>query len=574
MKMRIVGSSNDEFAVVFYGAAKTNIENQVFDHVYVYAPLDVPDAATIRKLQDFDVDSFIDDVGVGDAAGTQAAQDLRFGLWAARDMFMQKSSKAAKRVILFSNNEDPCSDAEASRRLRDQIMVRAEELHSLAVSLDFFPLAALLRSFDLSLFWNDLIAAVGGEDAEESVIPGTHVEAKLDSLYMMARKRSFKKRPLAALRLDLTPELQIAVQMFSLVQPASRRPPIMIHSRDYEVLRTSTGYICMDTGAMLTDLSKKYYALSSGDKERFPKVVVRQSELKDIKHVRPPGLTLLGFKPVSELKDYHQIQHANFLYPDERSLKGSTAAFIAIHQALLSAGKFALCRMVRNSSAAPILVALLPQEEVLDEFGNQLEPPGLHLIYLPFQDDLRAPEAEPALVGLASSRADEAQIQAAEQLMERLHLTDFYCNNISNPVLVRHFDIIEKVALGDPLPAAEDLEDDTLPDVEGQALHADAIQAFQDACYGKEYAQELATRKAAGGAGAAKSKGTKRKEEAELTQAEAYQQIDWKRLADTGGLQKLTVEQLKLYLTYHRLKKDGRKADLIARIQEHVQGGE
>lgn len=59
---------------------------------------------------------------------------------------------------------------------RDQIMVRAEELHSLAVSLDFFPLAALLRSFDLSLFWNDLIAAVGGEDAEESVIPGTHVE--------------------------------------------------------------------------------------------------------------------------------------------------------------------------------------------------------------------------------------------------------------------------------------------------------------------------------------------------------------------------------------------------------------
>lgn len=83
----------------------------------------------------------------------------------------------------------------------------------------------------------------------------------------------------------------------------------------------------------------------------------------------------------------------------------------------------------------------------------QLEPPGLHLIYLPFQDDLRAPEAEPALVGLASSRADEAQIQAAEQLMERLHLTDFYCNNISNPVLVRHFDIIE-VRYGRPAQIA------------------------------------------------------------------------------------------------------------------------
>lgn len=92
--------------------------------------------------------------------------------------------------------------------------------------------------------------------------------------------------------------------------------------------------------------------------------------------------------------------------------------------------------------------------------------------------------------------------------------TPKFCYNRTQLLL---YVCIQKVALGDPLPAAEDLEDDTLPDVEGQALHADAIQAFQDACYGKEYAQELATRKAAGGAGAAKSKGTKRKEEAEVS---------------------------------------------------------
>lgn len=41
-----------------------------------------------------------------------------------------------------------------------------------------------------------------------------------------------------------------------------------------------------------------------------------------------------------------------------------------------------------GSTSCPQLVALVAQEEVI-KGGGQVEPPGLHMIYLPYSDDIR-----------------------------------------------------------------------------------------------------------------------------------------------------------------------------------------
>lgn len=38
--------------------------------------------------------------------------------------------------------------------------------------------------------------------------------------------------------------------------------------------------------------------------------------------VYEPGIELLGFKPLTDLKPYLYIKPANFIYPDEVSIKG------------------------------------------------------------------------------------------------------------------------------------------------------------------------------------------------------------------------------------------------------------
>jgi hypothetical protein len=45
---------------------------------------------------------------------------------------------------------------------------------------------------------------------------------------------------------------------------------------------------------------------------------------------------------------------------------------------------------------------------------------------------------------------------------------------------------------------------------------------------------------------------------------------NWKDLAQGGGLAKLTVADLDMYLEYHKLKKTGNKGAKVDRIKEHL----
>jgi ATP-dependent DNA helicase 2 subunit 1 len=119
------------------------------------------------------------------------------------------------------------------------------------------------------------------------------------------------------------------------------------------------------------------------------KVVMALDELTKIKNVTNVQLQLKGFKPMKCLKDYHNLRPPTFIYPDEEAVQGSYAAFIALHRAMLQQNKFAVA--FYGSRASSQLVALVPQEEELAD-GLQLEPPGMHLIYLPYADDIRPTE--------------------------------------------------------------------------------------------------------------------------------------------------------------------------------------
>ncbi len=61
------------------------------------------------------------------------------------------------------------------------------------------------------------------------------------------------------------------------------------------------------------------------------------------------------------------------------------------------------------------------------------------MVYLPYSDDLRQPEADTSFTGTSHPKADAQQVQAAEHLMSKLNLQDFLSSNIPNPTLQRHY---------------------------------------------------------------------------------------------------------------------------------------
>lgn len=48
-----------------------------------------------------------------------------------------------------------------------------------------------------------------------------------------------------------------------------------------------------------------------------------------------------------------------------------------------------LCRYTARRNVPPRFVALVPQEEELDEQKVQIAPPGFHVIFQPYADDKR-----------------------------------------------------------------------------------------------------------------------------------------------------------------------------------------
>jgi len=224
--------------------------------------------------------------------------------------------------------------------------------------------------------------------------------------------------------------------------------------------------------------------------------------------------------------------------------------------------QMALARLVRREGDMAVLVALVPQEERFEE-GTQATPPGMHMIYLPFQDDLRFPEEDPLLMKAtpAPPRATPQQVAAAEQLIDQLTLEDFSCANVPNPAVANHYDVVERVALEEPPP--DKIEDATaeLMALVPEDQRVAAAAYFAEALYGPGGAPQPSE----------STKGKKRKAETSAAEGDAYFNIDWKHLAGTETmLDKQTMDTLKIYLRYHNLPVSGKKGDLVNRVREHV----
>ena len=50
---------------------------------------------------------------------------------------------------------------------------------------------------------------------------------------------------------------------------------------------------------------------------------VSVEEMRAVKKFDRVGITLMGFKPRSFLKTYHNVKHSTFVFPDEKKVVGS-----------------------------------------------------------------------------------------------------------------------------------------------------------------------------------------------------------------------------------------------------------
>ncbi|PWN49880.1 Ku DNA-binding complex, Ku70 subunit [Violaceomyces palustris] len=261
-----------------------------------------------------------------------------------------------------------------------------------------------------------------------------------------------------------------------------------------------------------------------------------------------PGLRLLGFKDRSELKFQDNVKHSYFIYPSDTELRGSKRVFAALLNSMVRKSKIGLGLFMPRQNVTPVFVAIMPQAEELVD-GQQLQPPGMHLITLPFADDIREVPEKCQFTETATAE----EVDAAKAIIERYQKKHpFNPDHYHNPALNHHYAVLKAVAFQEPLP--ERIEDNTIPkydEIKKRTGHL--IQAFHEVVARDERSRQVSVKTSS-----AVRKPTFTSDEQILS------------LYSAGKLGSFTLDELKAACDFYRLDKKGKKADLVERVSNHV----
>ncbi|KAI5453371.1 ATP-dependent DNA helicase II subunit 1 [Naganishia albida] len=291
------------------------------------------------------------------------------------------------------------------------------------------------------------------------------------------------------------------------------------------------------------------------------RVTFTNAEIKQFKTLGlDPQIKIIGFQDKNILRFDQNVKHSVFLYPDESQYVGSTRAFAALLAACARKDRHALALVITRRTSFPIFACLIPQEETFNADGSQDNPPGFHMIPLPFADDMRAkPEKVPGNMETCT----EEQKKSMETLIKKLKMAtpNYVASTYPNPALAFFYAKLQSIAFEEPTFDATAVDDKSLPLYDG--IHKRVgpwMQSFKSIIDNDQRIHD---------APASAARGTKR-----AAPASDFDSSLAEDFFATGKANKLTIPQLKEYAKHKGvpLQQGLRKAEILEVLERHRRG--
>ncbi|KAF2400827.1 putative DSB repair complex subunit Ku70 [Trichodelitschia bisporula] len=576
MQQRIIASPTDMMGVLLFGTAKSHVGNgeeddqsaMAYPHCYVLTSLDVPDAADVKRLK-----SLLEDEEEFQELMVPSPEPVAMSsvLFCANQIFTQRSPNlSSRRLFLITDNDRPHVNDSTQR---SAAAVRAKDLYDLGVIIELFPITPLDHVFDRTAFYDDVVyrPASGDLDAPAALMPTVESVGSgdgislLQSLLSAINSKSSPRRAAFSIPMEVGPGLVIGVKGYVMVkrQEHGKSCYIWVGGEKVQIAVGTTTQMAEDTAR---DVGKE--EIRKAYKFGGEHVTFTEDEMKALKNYGDPVIRIIGFKPLKMLPVWATMRAPYFLYPNETDYVGSTRVFSALQQNLLKAEKFALAWFIPRRNAAPVLAAVIPGAEVLDETGHQKVPAGLWVIQLPAVDDIKRLPDEPSV------HAPLSLVDAMKVPLSMLQLPGgaYDPRRYPNPALQWFYRVIQAIALEEDLPEAPD--DKTIP--RHKQIHKRAghdVQTWGDELERefKNISLELAD---------TAPRGVKRSPEpqtslpkrvkTEATSSSGDGDAEIRAATKNGGLKAYTVVQLKEWLRSKGLSTAGTKASLASRVEEYL----
>ncbi|RMD42877.1 hypothetical protein DV735_g2250, partial [Chaetothyriales sp. CBS 134920] len=606
MQQRIISSPKDLIGVLLYGTDETKFYDAdedarggwSFPNCYLLTDLDVPDAEDVRRLKDLVEDESAESDAVFKPSNTPV--QMHTVLFCANQIFQQRAANfASRRLFIVTDNDNPPSDNKA---LRNQATVRAKDLYDLGVIIELFPISSPEHEFDQDLFYNDIVYKATPSDPDAVIYnPSSVVDVDqklktgsadgitlLSSLLTSVASKITPKRALfSSTPLEIAPGLRISVKGYLLYkhQQPARSSYIWLEGETPKIVKGERQQLVEgedDTREVTKAEIRRAYVFGGAQ------ILFTDAEMKELKNWGEPIIKVVGFKPIKYLPLWANIKNSTFVYPSEEDYVGSTRVYSALYQKLSKSSIFGVCWFVPRRNAVPVMAALVPTLPALETedrpnpagTSSTGAPQGLHLIPLPFADDIRQ---NPASGQAAPVRASDSLVDAMRPIVQQLNLPKgiYDPSRYPNPSLQWHYRILQALALDEEVP--RQAEDKTLP----KYKQIDRRISNEAITWGKEL--ESAYKSFITENPDAASVGSKRvaTNGPKAAQSHAGGQPGGKRIkADTGGdgggigedrvrdlwkkgkINSLLVAQLKDFCTVKQLSVGGNKTALVDRIEQ------
>ncbi|KAH7076132.1 ATP-dependent DNA helicase II subunit 1 [Paraphoma chrysanthemicola] len=582
MQQRIISNPNDMMGILLFGTEQTDLKDgdSTFQHCYLLADLDVPSAQDVKRLRDLvenetEADQILKPATDGASIATV--------LFCANQIFTTKAPNfSSRRLFLVTDNDYPVR----VKTDKDTAVTRARDLYDLGCTIDLFPISQPDHNFDRARFYDDLVypTSPSDPDAPAAVTSTTKIAKSgegitlLKQLLASINSKATARRALFTLPLELGPDLRIGVKGYILIkrQEHVKSCYVWVGGDKPQIVTSSTSHMADDTARVVekTELRKAYKF--GGDAITFtPDEIVRIRQA-----FGDPVIRIIGFKPMSSLPIWANTNKATFIYPSETDFIGSTRVFSALQQKLLKSKKMGLVWMIARRNASPVLCALVPAEEKINDDGEQSMPPGMWLIPLPFADDIRKfPEQAGEVLKTTDELTDKMRV-----IIEQLQLPKgvYDPSRYPNPDLQWFYRILQAMALDEELPEKPD--DKTVP----RYKQIDKRCGEYIVAYGKEF--EVAFAQVARAAVPLRGKAAAKrasvdpdekpapkrvKKEPKVKEENGEEELTDQQMADInhkGQISKQTVAVLKDFLSHRGQATSGKKAELVERVQEYLDG--
>lgn len=365
---------------------------------------------------------------------------------------------------------------------------------------------------------------------------------------------------------EIGPGFRISVKGYNILQKQvpARGCYVWLDGEEAQIATHETTKMAEDTAQKVEIVEiKKAYKFGGSQ------VLFSPEEQKELKNFGNPIIRIIGFKPQSMLPHWASMNKSTFIYPNEEDYVGSTRVFSALWQKLLKDKRMGLAWYIARTNATPLLVAILPSTEKIDESTNgQVIPAGLWLYPLPYADDIREPPETASPLVAPDNLVDDMRVVIQQLQLPR---AEYGHSKYPNPALQWHYKILQAMALDEEIP--ETPEDKTIPKYRqidkrageyaikwGQNLHAQSEAAA------KERSKHALKREADDD----DDDGRGKKKVKVLDSLIGMSMDSLRALVDRGALNKSTVLELKEFCRSKRLSDVGKKADLVERIEQWV----